>query len=215
MEKVLFESAFVESLNKNFDKHSKYFDFDLYVLSELGTIIFEVNKCLILGFHRASITLTNHLLERLLKIALMHQEAGIGAIPIGKWNETYAQVNEKKYDSFKLGNTIEKCMAEGLITPKEKDILFDVIRNQVRNGFSHAEAGKILESLPDDATFYHGNFSNRAEVKAVQLNPKIIPVFQALQIESFAKEFASVYFDSIFNLIKNIDERLKEKEPKT
>lgn len=77
MEKGLFEKAFNDNLNRNFECRSKYFDFEFYVFSELGGTVFEINKCLILEFHRASITLTNNLLERLLKLSLIYNEAGM------------------------------------------------------------------------------------------------------------------------------------------
>lgn len=120
MEKEIFEKAFIESLNKNFEVHSKFFDFKFHTFPELGSSIFEINKCLILGFYRASITLTNNVLERVLKLALIYNEVGIGPIPLENWNEIFSKPNEK-YTSAKLGNTIEKCKKENLITVDEKN----------------------------------------------------------------------------------------------
>ena len=100
MKKELFEKAFIDNLNKNFQSRSKYFDFQFYVFSELGGTVFEINKCLILEFHRASITLTNNLLERLLKLSLIYNEAGIEPKPVEDWGIAFEEPN-KKYSSKK------------------------------------------------------------------------------------------------------------------
>ncbi|MDD2388076.1 MAG: hypothetical protein PHP52_14975 [Bacteroidales bacterium] len=210
MKKEIFEKAFADGLNKNFDNYSKFFDFEFYVYPELGTIIFEINKCLILEFNRAALTLTNHLLERVLKLALIKNETGIGPIPVETWESVFSKHN-KIFSSIKLGNSIEKCKNEGLITDDEKIYLFDTIRNLMRNGFSHADPSIVLDKLPDESTFFEGTFSNPTELKKVNLNQKIIPIFQSIQMENFANENAFPYFEYVFILIKNIDMRLKEK----
>ncbi|MBK6265249.1 hypothetical protein JKA74_09375 [Marivirga sp. S37H4] len=214
MEKGLFEKIFMGNLNKNFQSRSKYFDFEFYVFSELGGIVFEINKCLILEFHRASITLTNNLLERLLKLSLIYDEAGIGPKPVEDWGATFAGPN-KKYSSISLGNSIEKCKKLDLVTEKEKAFLFDTIRELMRNGFSHADSSKILNGIPDETTMFQGSFSNPTEIKPVTVNQKIIPFMQAVHIENFAKENAANYFDYVFELIKKIDQRLIDRNKKT
>ncbi len=95
MKKKLFADSFSKSLDENFPKYSKYFDFELSVFCELNTLIFEINKCQLFEFHRATITLTNHLLEKDLKLALIYNETGIGAIEIEKWNSTFEKPNKK------------------------------------------------------------------------------------------------------------------------
>lgn len=207
MEKDLFEKAFIDNLNKNFQHRSQYFDFEFYVFSELGGSIFEINKCLILEFYRASITLTNNLLERLLKLALIYDEVGIGPKPVEDWGSILEEPN-KKYSSIPLGNSIEKCRKLDLITENEKTFLFDTIRELMRNGFSHADSTKILKEIPDETTMFQGSFSNPTEIKPVTLNQKVIPFIQAIHIENFARENAANYFEYIFELIKKIDQRL-------
>lgn len=127
MQKKLFEDDFLLKLTNNFDRQSKYFDFEFYVFSELGTSVFEINKCLILELFRASITLTNNVLERLLKLALIYNEVGIGPKPTENWNEIFKEPN-KKYGSLQLGNSMELCKKFGLLTDDEHIFLFDTIR---------------------------------------------------------------------------------------
>ena len=214
MEKELFEKAFIDNLNKNFQSRSKYFDFQFYVFTELDGTVFEINKCLILEFHRASITLTNNLLERLLKLSLIYNEAGIGPKPVEDWSSAFAEPN-KKYSSIPLGNSIEKCRKLDLITENEKVFLFNTIRELMRNGFSHADSTKILNRIPDEKTMFQGSFSNPTEIKPIIVNQKIIPFMQAIYIENFAKENAANYFDYVFELINKIDKRLIERKEKT
>ncbi len=214
MNKELFADSFSKSLNENFPKYSKYFDFDLQVFCELNTLIFEINKCQLLEFHRATITLTNHLLERLLKLALIYNETGISAIETQKWNSTFAEPN-KRYSSISLGNSIEINKKLGLISNSEKEFLFNVIRELMRNGFSHADSSKILEDLPDDSEMYQVSFSNPNDIKKVNINQKVIPFMQEIQMENFAKASSNQYFDFVFNLIFRIENRLTEKFEKT
>ncbi|TGD58255.1 hypothetical protein [Flavobacterium humi] len=210
MEKEIFEKAFIESLNKNFETHAEFFDFNFYTYPELGTSIFEINKCLILGFYRASITLTNNVLERVLKLALIYNEAGLGQIPIENWSDIFSGPNEK-YGTKQLGNSIELCKKENLITEDEKNILFDTIRELMRNGFSHSDPSKILKNLPDKTQVFQATFSNPSDIKEIYLNYKSIPIFQDMQMDAFAKENAFEYFKFVFGLMKRLDERLKLK----
>ncbi|MGE0018234.1 MAG: hypothetical protein AB7S72_01095 [Draconibacterium sp.] len=214
MEKQLFEKAFINSLNKNFQSHSKYFDFEFCVFNELEGTVFEINKCLILEFYRASITLTNYLLERLLKLSLIYNEAGIGPQPFEEWGSTFEEPN-KTFSRYVLANSIKECRKLDLITESEKVILYDKIRELMRNGFSHADSTKILKEIPDETIMFQGSFSNMKDIKPISVNQKIIPAIQAILIENFAKENASNYFDYVFELIQKIEKRLIERNNKT
>lgn len=207
MDKEIFEKDFVTKLNRNYPELGKYFEFNLKVFTEFNTLIFEINKCLILELNRAAITLTNNLIERLLKIALVKKETGIKPIPVEKWEIRFKEPMEK-YSEYSLGNTIEKCKKLELINDLEKKILFDSIREMIRNGFSHADFGKVLKDYPDEIKLYQGSFSNPTDIKQVTINQKLNPEIQAFQIENFAKENAENYFDFAFNLIFRIEERL-------
>jgi len=210
MNKEIFEKDFIEKLDRNYPGLGKYFEFNLKVFTEFNALIFEINKCLILELNRAAITLTNNLVERLLKIALIKNETGIGPIPIEEWDITFKEPTEK-YSEYYLGNAIEKCKKLDLITGREKTILFDSIREMIRNGFSHADFDKVLVDYPDEIKLFQGNLSNPIDLKQVMINQKLNPEIQAFQVENFAKENARNYFDFAFNLIFRIEERLINK----
>jgi hypothetical protein len=211
MEKEIFRKDFIEKLDKNFPQQSKYFEFQLQIFCEFNTLIFEINKCVILELSRATITLTNNLLERLLKLSLINNETGIGPIEIETWNEVFEEPN-KKYNSISLANSIELCRKFELITKEEKDYLFTIVRELLRNGFSHSDSSKILKDLPDESVMFKTNLKNpEMELKEVKINQKIMPAFQAFQMENFAKISAKPYFEYVFDLIFRIEQRLIEK----
>lgn len=211
MEKIVFEKNFNECLNKNFEAYLKYFDFEYKVFHEFRPTVFQISKCLILEMNYAAITLTNHLLERLLKLALISKAVGISPIPTENWSSVF-EAPVKKYESMLLGNTIEQCKKENLIDDKEKAVLFNVIRELMRNGFSHADIGKILSDLPDEVQLFQGSFSNPNNLTPISLNPKVIPPLQSIHMESFAAANAANYFDYIFRLIGKIEDRLASME---
>jgi len=118
----------------------------------------------------------------------------------------------RKYSDIPLGNSIELCKNFELITTEEKGFLFDIIRELMRNGFSHSDPSKILAGLPDETVAFHGNFSGQGEINQISLNQKVIPFLQAEHMENFAKENSSFYFDYVFKLIDEIENRLIEKQ---
>lgn len=207
MEKSVFEKAFQEKLDKNFEKFNPYFDYQYKVFFELTTTVFQAVKCLILELPIASITMTNHILERLLKLALIYKMAGVGPIPPEQLTEVFSAAHNK-YNHHVMASTIELCKKEGLITVAEKDILFNLVRNQIRNGFSHADMEKVLAEIPDIIHATQFSFSDPNERIPVSFNPKVIPTFQADALEKFAAANAENYFVAVFNLLRNIEGRL-------
>lgn len=211
MEKSIFEKDFADLLNQNFDKYSKYFDLSYKVFHELNTSVFEIAKCLILDLNKAAITLTNHMLERLLKLALIYNEVGIQSKSVDSLNQTYQNPVVVKYGKLVLGKTIEECRIKGLITKEEHDFLYDTVREVFRNGFSHADYSKILEGVSDTLPGYSASLAGEDGVIQVSLNPKTIPFLQSVTMERFAKQNAGDYFKTVINLLTNIEERMVRK----
>ena len=211
MNKEQLLNSFKDSIDRNFVERQGYFDFTLEIFSEFNTLFYEINKCLILELDRAAITLTNHLVEQLLKFALIKNYTGIDHIPYEKWNDIFSKANEK-FGSISFGNAIELCKKQGLIEEKEKAILFDRIREIIRNGFSHSDFSRILSDLSDDdIDLFNTTIDNSSEIKKIDVKHKLIPIFQAINAENFAKGIAKIYFDFIYNLTFKIEKRLIEK----
>jgi len=209
MNREIFEENFIKLLKQNFNENSKYFNTNYQIFFELNTLVFEINKCLILEFDRAAITLTNYFLERLLKLALIYNEIGIGSIEIDKWDEILSPTISK-FDKLNLGKSIELCKKNNLINSSEKDYLWNIIRDLIRNGFSHAESNKILSEVPNEKTVYKGSLYDNSDIEKVTINQKLIPEIQALLIEDFAKAIAKNYFDFVYKLSYNIEKKLNK-----
>ena len=110
-----------------------------------------------------------------------------------------------------MGNSIELCKKESLISIEERNFLFDFIRETLRNGFSHADPHKVLSEMADETQYYIANEKDK-KWETIIHDPKIIPELQASHMESFANEHANLYFDYVFELMKNIELRLIEFE---
>lgn len=208
MNKELFQKEFEEALTRNFAKQIEYLSYDYKVFFPLRGLIYQASKCLMLEFNYAAITLTNSILERLLKLALIDKEVGIRGIPTDQWNKIFHAADEK-YGSIVLGNSIDLCRKENLINEREKDFLHNTIRNMVRNGFSHADAGKVLVNIPDSVRLFQGSFTD-TKIEEISLNPKTIPSLQTVHIENFVNVNAAPYFEFVFGLMKQIEKRLVE-----
>lgn len=209
MEQKEFEKHYSHLLGENFQKHVKYINYELKVFFELRAPIYQQVSCLILELSYPSITLTNFILERLLKLALIYKVAGIRPIAAENINTVFKEADEK-YGSLQLGNSIEQCKKEGLITETEKNTLFNKIREMMRNGFSHADAGKIMVNVPDRQTVIQVNIANPDDIQELELNPKVNPTMQYIFTEMFAKANYLQYFNYVFDLIHKIEERLIE-----
>ncbi len=211
MKKKDFENFLCRSINQNFDRFKYYFDYKFQFFHELESTVYQIVNCLILEYHLAAVTLTNNFLERLLKLSLIYKVVGTDPIPIENWNSVFEGPNNN-YGSLMLANSIIECRNEGLITESEKEFLFNKIREMMRNGFSHADASKILRDSPDVAVGFMGTLDGKSEMVKVELNQKVIPPLQSAQIESFVGENSSNYFYYVFKLLQNITMRLKNLE---
>jgi hypothetical protein len=210
MDKNVFKEDFIQKLDSNFSINSKYFDFNSSIFSDLKSQIFEINKCIILELYHTSITSTNNLLERLLKLSLIYNETGISPIEPEKLDDVF-YIPNKKYSSMNMKDTIKLCLDNNLITDIEFKFLDERVRDFFRNGFSHADTNKTMKNVPEKTKLYTGNLSNPNIMKPVELNTKSIPMFQSIILNEISKKNAQIYFHNIYALILNIDYRLKEK----
>ncbi|TRX35860.1 hypothetical protein FNW52_10250 [Flavobacterium sp. ZT3R18] len=199
---------FNEGLDKNYDDLKEYlFFYNVTIFKELESNIFQNIQCLIVNAYSASITLTNLILERLLKLTLIQNEIGLDPVRIEDWNETYKETH--RYSKMILNETIKLCHERNLINDEQEEYLTDM-RNQFRNGFSHYDPTKILIDHKETAEVH---FSNENPEKAydIEVNMKQIPVLQYYYVKQFARENALQYFDYVFHLIRSIEKKLKYK----
>ena len=121
-----------------------------YGLLALDPVRIEICICLIFGCHQASITLTNHLMESLLKYALItfgakddqESENPVRGRAISHIEEKYKELSEK-FGIANLGNNINSACKKGLISKDQKKDLH-TFRDKFRNSFSHSDKEKTF-----------------------------------------------------------------------
>jgi hypothetical protein len=129
-----------------------------YNFPELDPVRHEVALCLIFGLPQAAITLTNHLLESLLKFALIYDhtiknqpntepptKASIRAL------RDWLRPAKELYMDKDLSFTIDRACSLGLITKKQKKRLHE-FRQNFRNAFSHADKDKTFGDVVTEVT---------------------------------------------------------------
>ena len=125
-----------------------------YGWPEVDSVRSEICKCLICGLYQAAITLANHLLESVLKKALIIDESAKNKTEQSDITNVFDDATEK-YANKNLDFTINQACRKGLINKEEKNILHG-FREQYRNAFSHADPQKIpTAALPIPAPAGH------------------------------------------------------------
>lgn len=202
-----YREKFEKGMIEKFPDLCKFLHNPILVFTELESKFKEIISCIIMESYSASITLTNHVLERLLKLALIIDTAGLERIKIEDWNTVYLSVNE--INSEKLYNTINMCKSRELISEYEKTHLHQ-IRESIRNGFSHFDPKQIFNDEEDTKTLIY-NSPDSVDNKSVELNFKSIPILQSVYTNQFAKENAEYFLEVVFNLTYNIQKRIRIK----
>jgi hypothetical protein len=138
-----------EFINRNYLAVRKSYQ-DGYDWPELDPLRHEISLCLIFGLHQAAITLTNHLLESLLKNALIVHGTKLdhGDQEKRKSNAVESFVAlfrpaRKKFAANDLGDNINRACSAGLIDKDQKKELHK-IRDGLRNAYSHSDKDKTF-----------------------------------------------------------------------
>lgn len=219
MNQTYFENL-IEELNTNIPNNygivAEAFEND-YGWPEVDSVRSEVCKCLICGFYQAAITLTNHLLESVLKKALIIDESAKNKAEQCDITNVFDDAT-KKYANKNLDFTINQACRKGLINKEEKNILHG-FREQYRNAFSHADPQKTFSGISIPATifttkdldnseeFFKKAFTNKPNVTLSAENNVII---QGLVQRIKAEQEAVHYFLAIDGIIRNLYLKLFE-----
>jgi hypothetical protein len=191
--KEKFKDEAIIKIDKNFDRLLDYAFIKPKLFFELETPMRESYNCLMLDCYVASITMTNHILERLLKLAIIYK--------LALRKDNFAEVNDK-YNKEYLGNNITKCYELNLLTEKEKENIMTIVRDVFRNGFSHADFGKILKDVSPEIQVM--NF--KGEMSSI--NRSSYRFISNIQSQAFAEKFAEKYYVYIYKLLHKIEERI-------
>jgi hypothetical protein len=171
-------------------------DFNIGVY-EIDSISQEIRICLLIELYQASITLTNHLLEKALKLILIHAESDSKQIDsFETMNSTWLEAS-KIYNKMDLNDTINKVCSKGLIDKEQKKTLH-FFRERIRNGYSHSDMGKLFKD--QKIPLVMGNFSDTTIVHG-EAKIADVPMLQGIAQQTVAKDLASDYFIIVMNVI--------------
>jgi len=202
---------FNNKIIENIETLNPFYEHHFILFCNLNTLIYENINCLLLGLNQASIFTTNHLLERMLKVALMDFHTKGYYIGNPEF-EIKLEEAKKLYDGKVLNDTINLSVEKSVITEDERKELIN-LKNEFRNPYSHAEVAKIIKDAPQTFTGFMGNFTGAIDAmtkgKKIPLQQITVPSYAFAQEHQFelAKTKAFDYFKQIFNLMILIDER--------
>lgn len=171
--------------------------------TELNPVRYEISTCLILGLYQAALTLTNNLMEKYLKVALIYHNADFtdtgDTIPeklIGITRKSTAD-----YNSTNLNANINAACEQGIISEEDKKKLQE-FRENFRNAYSHADAAKTFtnKSIP----IMGGQLTENGLLIGPPNDAMIalLPILQGFAQKEHAEANAIPYFLFIDSLIR-------------
>jgi hypothetical protein len=191
--------ALSTAMAKNFSKVYPFLNtsFGQY---ELDAIHHEICYCLLLDLTQASITLTNHLLEKHLKLLLIYNEKGRDrqAQSLNDLNDLYGEASAQ-YGSLDLNDTINRCCTRGLISKEDKKHLHKY-REVFRNGFSHADMSKIFGDAKIPLAM--GSFTDPSRIETGEFRVADIPLLQGVAQKQVADTHAFEYYQHVYQIIQ-------------
>lgn len=181
-----------------------------YGLPGIDPIREEVALCLIFGLYQAAIALSNHLLESLLKYALIYHHAlqhkkpeeDIRGRAIEALNDWLAE-GKSRYADKNLDFTIDQACKVGLISKEQKGKLHK-IRKAYRNAYGHADKEKLFgeATTPIEAVRLEGDQMVYEPHVATRMADFLIG--QGVWQADYAKQNALPYFLYVDSLARQI-----------
>ncbi|MEZ7884786.1 MAG: hypothetical protein QMB39_05960 [Bacteroidales bacterium] len=205
---------FSNCITQNMRKLESFHNVQFYLFCQQTFLVNEALNCLLLGLNHASIYTTNHLLEKILKVALINKHtAGLDIGDTG-FNEKEEEA-QKLYDGEKLYNNINHAFKLEILTECEKENLHE-LRKKFRNPYSHAQTDPFLKNLPPTFGGFMGDISegivalqtkNPVPLKEITIPTSILG--QYLQREN-ADRNAFDYFQTVFTIMCNIENKMNK-----
>lgn len=194
--------------NSNFVQLVSIKKINFKILTLLNPIVAELCNCLSVNAYQASITLTNHLLEKALKTAIIFDEGRV------KVNDNSLRLDEvfkeayDRYDGIDMDKAINKCCRIGLINKEEKLKLMELKRD-FRNPYSHAEAKTILNNITSNVAV--GYLDKYKEAEMQTLNVSMVPILHGEAQLAVAKKYGFEYFKTAIYIIVLMDCELERR----
>ena len=190
---------------------------DHYNWPEMDPLRHEICLCIMFGLCQSAITLTNHLLESLLKNALIidhgkkveQTEEEIKGRAISAMIDKYSD-GIKKYGDKNLDYTINQSRKLGLISKEQKKELH-IFREIFRNAFGHADKNKTFGKSTMPVTGM--KLENDKIIPDESGEPEVAKLLigQVIVQHRIAQEHAVPYFQYIDNLVRQMKSKLFQK----
>ena len=192
VETIIKERA--EHINRNYLRVREAYQTE-YGWTNLEPLRYEISLALILGLYQSAIALTNHLVESVLKNALIfhHSKDDIGKREgvVAAFVEGSA-VARKKYGRANLYENIKAAAEADLITEEERQWLL-FVKDRFRNAYSHADKEATFgdTTAPVQGVKLEGNRLNIVEEAEPRLAEMLIGqgLAQAFSAEANAVDY--------------------------
>lgn len=188
-----------------------------YRLPELMSIKSQICKCIAFGLHVAAMTLTNHLLEKSIKIFLIYSDNLRNKNKEGhKPFEMIDEIEEAtpKYDDKNLSSNLQRAVDNGVITEEER-VLLDKMRNDYRNSYAHSDRKKMYKNGSIEITEVFGteqclDFIQGKEDKLPKRDVKLVnfPMMDFLFIKNHAEMNCIPYIITLDKIITDVKRRM-------
>ncbi|MDN3694319.1 hypothetical protein QWZ06_19550 [Chryseobacterium tructae] len=197
------KGVFDNGLESKYDQYKKYlFNHNLFLFRDLEQHIKDSVNCLIIDAYIPSITNTNLLLERALKLALIQFEVGaVIDYDDKEIIEAYIKA-DKQYAGKNMEANIQRCIKYKILNAAEAKELKDY-KLKFRDGFSHFTPINILkeERLMTNISL--------EEHPGLEKTFKL-PQYQSMQVVFFAIKNAENHLRYVLDIINHLQFKVLE-----
>jgi len=203
-EKKELIDIFDTAINFKYDLYKKYlFEYNLFLFRDLKYNIKESVYCLMIGAHTASITNTNLILERAIKLALIQYQAGnMASYDDDEITDKYI-TNDKSFSGKNLNQNIQTCQKLGILNEEEAKELKEY-KIKFRDGFSHFTPKNILKG--ENSLIHVEGPKNKKLDKYLTM-----PIYQAIEVRQFAINNAEEHLKYVLKIINHLQNKVLEK----
>ena len=175
-------------------------------MKPLWFLINEICECLITNKQCAAMTLTNHLLEASIKLALILWNADIREVDETKDFEVMYKEEIKDYQGKEMSENLASALESKLISDEEYKDLSE-LKLEYRHHISHASNNKYIRSARTMIMTYDAATSESSE-KEVSVTGN--PILNLLAQESFMRQNAEGYFMHVYSYIMTWDAKIHQ-----
>jgi len=204
-EKAALSELFEFRFKKNYDRYKIYMHkIHFFMFRDLEYHVKESVNCLIIGACIASITNTNLILEKALKLALIQYEVGElcdydDEIIINKYIEA-----NRQYSGKSMERNIQRCTKYKILNSEEANELTQY-KLKFRDGFSHFTPRHILKG-ENNLVYIDFPINNSKMEKRLKM-----PSYQSDEVRQFAINNAEQHLKYVLEIINHLQFKVLER----